>query len=146
MSQFYSIYLLFLCSLGSTWFTRNKRAQGRKGEFSVLSYLCDSLYILQATHYLISLTLFDLLHNTGRCLLEVYLITAVLVPSSASCCQGEIGRPGQKVRVRINHSIFPPKWIYSKMRYGSSACSLAVTQSAASSWLCASRNCEQVQP
>lgn len=50
------------------------------------------------------------------------------------------------MRVSINHSIFTAKWIYSKMRYRACACSLAVTQSAASAWLCASRNCKRVQP
>lgn len=59
-------------------------------------------------------------------------------PSSTSCCQGEIGRPGQKVRVSINHSIFSTKWIYSKMRYNGSACLQAVTESTASAWLCTS--------
>lgn len=49
------------------------------------------------------------------------VMTTVSVPSSTSCCQGEFGRPGQKVRVSINHFIFSAKWIYSNMRYSASA-------------------------
>ena len=58
-------------------------------------------------------------------------MATVLVPSSTSCCKGEIGRPGQKVRVSVKYSIVSVKWIYSKMRYSVSASLLAVTHSQA---------------